>query len=389
MAAWRNANFAVYATMGLGISSFYARIPSVREQLGATTEQMGLLLFTMALGSIMGLLAATPTISRFGSRRVATGGLSFMALAFLVAATGVALGAIPLVVVGFVGVGFGNGIADVAVNVNGAANERATGTPLLALYHGFFSVGVVVGAVIGFTAEATGADFLWQTVVVSALILATLLTARRWVLSEAVVDAPAGAGASGEGAKTANRWRIFLEPRTLLLGCIVLGAGLAEGAGMDWIGLVLVDDHGTDAVAGTIAYLAFVVAVALSRFGGTVLIQRLGRVAALRSTAFAALAGVVIVVLADDVVVAGIGIALWGLGAGLGFPVGMSAAADDPATATARVNAVSILGYLAFLAGPPALGVIGDALTLRVALVLVAIGLVVVVLLAGTTRERR
>ena len=77
-------------------------------------------------------------------------------------------------------------------------------------------------------------------------------------------------------------------------------------------------------------------------------------------TAAAAALGIVLVVFGDHVVVVGLGIVVWGLGASLGFPVGMSAAADEPARAAARVSVVSTIGYAAFLAGPPLLGALGD-----------------------------
>ena len=69
----------------------------------------------------------------------------------------------------------------------------------------------------------------------------------------------------------------------------------------------------------------------------------------------------------------GLGIVVWGLGASLGFPVGMSAAADDPARAAARVSVVSTIGYGAFLAGPPLLGWLGDRVGTLEALLAVAL----------------
>ena len=68
---------------------------------------------------------------------------------------------------------------------------------------------------------------------------------------------------------------------------------------------------------------------------------------------------------------AGIGVVLWGLGSALGFPVGMSAAADDPRNAAARVSAVATIGYLAFLVGPPLVGFVGEQVGLLNALLMV------------------
>lgn len=92
----------------------------------------------------------------------------------------------------------------------------------------------------------------------------------------------------------------------------------------------------------------------LMRFLGGKVIDKFGRVAVLRASMAAAAVGLVLFVLADNVVLAGAGATLWGVGAALAFPMGMSAAADDRKHAAARVSVVSTIGYVAFLAGPPA-----------------------------------
>jgi cyanate permease len=90
--------------------------------------------------------------------------------------------------------------------------------------------------------------------------------------------------------------------------------------------------------------------------------------------------GIAVMILVPHPVAAGIGIFAWGLGAALGFPVGMSAAADDPARAAARVAAVATVGYFAFLVGPPLLGFLGEQFGLLsafwVVLVLIAVAYV-------------
>jgi cyanate permease len=86
--------------------------------------------------------------------------------------------------------------------------------------------------------------------------------------------------------------------------------------------------------------------------------------------------------------VAIIGVVLWGLGASLGFPVGMSAAADDPATAAARVSAVATIGYFAFLVGPPVIGFLGQQFGLLHALLVVLVLVAVAGVASGAARPR-
>jgi MFS family permease len=99
--------------------------------------------------------------------------------------------------------------------------------------------------------------------------------------------------------------------------------------------------------------------------------------------------GVLLVVLGEVGPLVAVGIVLWGLGASLGFPVGMSAAADDPAQAAARVSVVATIGYTAFLAGPPVLGYLGDRVGVLNALLLVAVMLVPSALVVPAARPLR
>ncbi len=133
----------------------------------------------------------------------------------------------------------------------------------------------------------------------------------------------------------------------------------------------------------------FVTAMTVGRVAGTQLLDRYGTVRVLRATALAAVIGLLLVVLGPNLPVAMVGAVIWGLGASLGFPVGMSAAADDPARAAVRVSAVASIGYTAFLAGPPAVGFLAQHVGVRGSLWLVLAVLVLALFLAPATAPRR
>jgi MFS family permease len=154
---------------------------------------------------------------------------------------------------------------------------------------------------------------------------------------------------------------------------MVLAMALTEGVANDWLGIALVDGYDVPAWVGAAGFALFVAAMPGGRVAGTVFLDRFGRLRVLWATMAVAAAGVLLVVLGHYVVLVVIGIVLWGLGACLGFPIGMSAAADDPARAAARVSVVSTLGYTAFLAGPPVLGFLGGLVGVLPALLLVAV----------------
>ena len=180
---------------------------------------------------------------------------------------------------------------------------------------------------------------------------------------------------------------IWLEPRTLLIGLIVLGMAFAEGSANDWLALAMVDERNASYATGALLFGAFTTAMTVGRLAGGPILDRFGRVPVLRASAALATVGLVIVIFVDQPVLMVAGIVLWGLGASLGFPVGMSAAADDPAKAAARVSAVATIGYLAFLAGPPLIGVLGDSIGLLRALLVVLVLIVVAGLVSFAARE--
>jgi MFS family permease len=124
----------------------------------------------------------------------------------------------------------------------------------------------------------------------------------------------------------------------------------------------------------------------LGRWFGPGLIDRFGRVPVLRTSAVVAFIGLMLVVFGQLLAVAVVGSVLWGLGAALGFPVGMSAAADDPQRAAARVSVVASIGYTAFLAGPPLIGFLGDHVGVLRALTVAAGLLALAILIAGACR---
>jgi len=115
-------------------------------------------------------------------------------------------------------------------------------------------------------------------------------------------------------------------------------------------------------------------------------IDRFGRVAVLRASMAAAALGLTLFVFAGNIVLAGVGAALWGMGAALAFPMGMSAAADDPRHAAARVSVVSTIGYVAFLAGPPLLGFLGDITGIHLALLAIGAPILLALWLARAAK---
>jgi MFS family permease len=148
--------------------------------------------------------------------------------------------------------------------------------------------------------------------------------------------------------------------------------------------VAFVDGHQLSNALGVVAFAVFLVFMTAGRILGTGLLDKYGRVTVLRILFGMAIVGCLLVVFGPTWL-AFIGAAIWGVGASLGFPVGMSAAADDPARAPMRLSVVATIGYTAFLAGPPFLGLLGDHFgVLRALIVVGAISLIAILIVPVT-----
>lgn len=378
---WRNALFAVFAACGFALAGWVSRTPAVRDALAASTAEMGWLIFAIAGGAIFGLTSAGPLLSRLGARPVIRAALLLAAAGLALVGLGTAAASTAAVWAGLAVFGLGFGTCDVAMNVAGAANERALGRTVMPHFHATYSLGTLTGAGLGVLAEHLGVPVAWHLAAAAAgLALLAVRAARRL---------PAGIALAAPSAPRPSRTQrlaVWREPRTLLIGLMVLGMGFAEGAAEDWLPLATVDGYGVSATAGAALFGIFVTTMTLGRLLGVRLLDRFGRVATLRGSAAVAAAGLVITIFGPNAVTAAVGIALWGLGTSLGLPVGMSAAADDPRTAAARVSAAATVGYAAFLFGPPVLAFLGERVGLLQAFVAVLVLVVVSGLVAPAAR---
>jgi MFS family permease len=383
----RASTRSVYVTfifLGVAMASFAARIPQIRDELGLTPSELGLVLLAIAAGSITSLPLAGHLVHRFGSRAMVGTMAVVLGGALAAVAIGYTSGVVAVVIALYV-YGFATGAWDVAMNVQAAIVERHLGRSIMSRFHAGYSIGTVAGALVGAGAVKIGVSVTVHVVVACVLVVAAVVPAVRWF----VPDESSHDDGSPEAGKSGGALAAWREPRTLLIGLFVLSFALTEGAGIDWISIALIDDYGTEASTGTLGFALFLAAMTVGRWYGPNLLDRYGRVPVLRILAVTGLAGLLIFVFGPSAPVAFAGAMLWGLGASLGFPVGMSAAADEPAKAPARVGVVASIGYCAFLGGPPLIGFLGDHFTVSRGLLAVAMLLVLSIALTPALREPR
>lgn len=375
----RTAVYAAFVLNGFAFASWASRIPSVRDTLDLSAGRLSLLLLALSLGSVLAMPLAGAVVLRIGRARTVLAGAGAVAAGMSLAALAVdGLHSLPLAALGLFVQGAGTASWDVAMNVEGTVVERRLDRAIMSRFHAGYSFGTVVAAGLAVLLVRAGLPTWAQLGATAVLALAGAAVLVRSFLPDAAPeeDAPAGIPLR----------RAWTEPRTLLIGVMVLGMAFVEGTANDWLAEGLVEGHGVTHDVGVAGFAVFVTAMTLGRLAGPVVLARVPRVLALRVCAGLAVVGILLFVHAPGVPLAVAGAVLWGVGAALGFPLGMTAAADEEVNAAVRVSVVSSVGYGAFLAGPPLLGFLADRVgvldAVTAAAVLAALSLVV----AGAAR---
>jgi len=368
-----------FGVSGLAFASWISRTPAIRDALDLTNAQFGLLLLCTSVGAVSALPLSGPLVQAIGPHRTVLLGASAVTVGMLAVALGVAVVSPPLAGAGLLLTGTGLSSWDVAMNVEGADVERRLDRPLMPRFHAGFSLGTVTGALLGAGCAWLAVPVDWQLAVTALLVIASIAAAVRMFL-------PVPARVPGAAAPRSGVLRAWREPRTLLIGLLVLAFAFVEGVANDWLTLAVVDGYRVGDAVGAVAFGVFVAAMTAARMVGGTALQRWGRVTVLRATAVLALVGLALVVFGPTLPLALLGALLWGAGASLGFPVGMSAAADQADRAAVRVSVVSSIGYTSFLAGPPLIGFLAEQVGILRSLLVVLGALAIGLLAAGATR---
>jgi len=361
------ATRASFLVAGINLSAWAPLVPYARDRLHASEAELGLLLLALGIGSVSAMPVAGWAAGKVGCRRliVALGALAALCLPGL----GLASSYLGLAAVLFV-YGAALGGMDVAINLHAVMVERQAGRPLMSGFHGWFSVGCIVGAGSVATMLWLGAT-PWQAVL--PMLLLGLLCL--WRCAPHLL----AAGGSGEG------WH-WPHGRLLLLGGMAFATFLMEGAMLDWSAIALNTLQRVDTARAGIAYAVFAITMTAGRFGGDCWVARYGGIPVLLVGAGMAVAGLALALWTPLPGLALAGYAIAGLGAANIAPLAFSAAGRQP-TGNPQVNvaAVSAMGYSGTLAGPALIGFIAHASSLPLALTWVAAGLALAVMIGSSS----
>ncbi|HQY32345.1 MFS transporter [Actinotalea sp.] len=391
----RNHLLGLYLLLGLTISSWLARLPTVRDSLDLTTGDLGTVMLLGAVGSLATILVAGAVVTRVGPRRTMLASALLFSVGYVLLGLGPALGRVGVLAVGVVVFSVAIALGNVPLNVESVVIERRMGRTVVPQFHAGFSVGAVLGSALGAAAAWAAVPVVVQFGVVAIVaLLWRLHSVPRSVLAPlplvgvAAGPAPAASGASvrrGAGLRTSLRaWR---ERRTLLLGVVVMSAALSEGSANNWLAIAVVDGYGQTEAVAAVVFGTFVASMTVARISGTWLIDRYGRFLVVALSGATSLAGLVLFALAPSLPWSVLGVVGWGLGAGLVIPIAMSAVSGDPLSAAGRVAVVSAFASAASIAAPPLIGMAAEVMGARHALLLITGVMLAGVLLSGTVRD--
>lgn len=342
----RAAISALFFANGYVVGNWAPKIPVFKAALGIDEAVLGLLILAFGLGSLAFMPVVGAVIAREGSRRISQ--LTALALTptllLVTLAPNVWAAALLLALLG----GLVGGM-DVAMNANAVSVERVMRRAIMSSCHAWWSLGGLVGAASGGVLIARfGA--VGHSSVVWAVSLAIVLMAWPSLLQ----DFASQDGATAKGAGLPPRERLLLP---LLVGLVALFCMIPEGAVLDWSALYLKDERGASVEAAGFAFAAYSGAMAIMRFGGDPLRNRLGAVRTLRLSAFVAGFGLLVAALSPAVPVAAAGFAFAGLGIANMVPIAFSAAGNLPGFAPGvALSIVTFMGYSGMLFAPSLIG---------------------------------
>ena len=392
------ATFVVYAGLGSATSAWLSRLPDVRDHLGLTPGTIGMMLLIASLGSLLTLPTSGPIVMRIGARWAGRIGVSIWALGIAGAATGTLANSLVLFTGSLVFMSAGTGLWGSSMNIEAGLVQAAVRRLVVPVIQAMYAVGMLGGALLGALASRVGVPLGVHLYGLAALELIVCGVSIGFYLSQDEVAAlePAKDSLVGEGDEasagsakkglTCLAWR---ERRTVLIALMVMSGGLLEGAANDWLNLSMVDGYGFATSTASAIFAFFLLMMTIMRFGSPRLERRFGAPHLLRFTMGCAIVGLTLVAFAPHHILAVIGVALWGIGASLVFPLGISALSVDPVMTPARVSVLSTVNYGSALIGPPVLGLIADHVGYHRALVFVVLPVCLAIVLAGQVPDQR
>jgi MFS family permease len=366
------AVLVMFAVNGMLLGGYGGSLPSLRQRLDLSSNQIAAMLFCAGLAGIASMQIGGRLADSIGAKRVALAGLPILIAAALTLALAPSY---PFAVLAGLLLGFGNGAMDVAMNALGVQVESARRKPIMSRFHAFFSVGNFVGAgavlVMALTLGITGAGIVAPLMITLAVVAAIVFVILLRISPEAATVSHAV-----DGVKTK------IPRMAWVLGLMAMAFGLSEGTAVDWSSLHVTDVARVDPTVGAIGLIAVSAFMVVIRLLGDGLVARYGRRNVVRFGGISAAVGYAMVAIVSALPLLIVGWALVGFGVGMIAPQVYAIAGH---LGGGRVLAVVVtMGYAAFLVGPAVIGFLVNQLGIHHAMAVPAVLCVGIVFLALT-----
>ena len=366
--AYRLAVSCLFFLQGLCFASWASRIPSIQQSLNLSDASLGAVLFALPVGSMLGLPLAGWLVTRYGSKRIAANALLLYSLFLIVIGFS---NQVFLLIAALVFFGMAGNIANIAINTQAVGVEARYGRNIMASFHGLWSLAGFTAAGIGAVMIGKGIVPLRHFVLVTALILAALAACFSYLLP-AEERHPSGAT------------KLFARPDgpLLLLGFLAFCCMICEGAMFDWSGIYFRKVVHADKNWIGAGYTAFMCTMATGRFVADWVVGRIGFRKTLQFSGLLIATGLGLAVIFPYLFTAIAGFLIVGFGVSSVVPLVYSEAGKSKKIAPGMaLAAVSSIGFIGFLVGPPLIGMVAGLFSLRISFLIIAvIGLTVVLI---------
>jgi len=343
---------------GLRFASWASRIPDIQAHLHLSDAALGSVLFALPAGSMSGLPLSGYLVAKFGSRKI----LLLASILFPVSLIGIGFSESSLtLVIQLYFLGITGNMMNICVNTQAVSLESLYGRSIMATFHGMWSLGGFSGALIGTFMVSKGINPLQHFLYVSIIGLILSFIIYPFTLKQE--------------EKSKNKTRFFVKPDAYLLviGFIAFGSMVCEGTMFDWSGVYFVKVLNTSGFFRTLGYASFMSAMALGRFIGDLLITKFGAKKVLQISGIVITSGLMVSVIFPTIVTATIGFLMVGFGVSSVIPLCFAMAGKSKKmTPSLAIAAVSSIGFLGFLMGPPLIGYIAQVSSLRISFAVIA-----------------
>lgn len=356
--AHRLAVAAFFFVVGLCFASWASRIPDIKQKLHLSDAGLGGVLFALPVGSMISMPFSGWLVARHGSKKIVT--IAAICYPLMLVMIGFASSVLQLVPIVFM-FGFLGNLCNISINTQAVGVEFLYGRSIMASFHGTWSLAGFTGAAIGALMVSRHIKPIYHFALICAGLVAMVLSARKFALEKDARD-------PGQP--------LFARPDSLLLklGLIAFSCMVCEGTMFDWSGVYFQKVVNAPVALTTLGYAAFMGTMAGGRFIGDRVVNHFGKKKVLQVSGVVIASGLLLAVILPYIVTATIGFLLVGMGVSSVVPLVYSSAGKSKTLSPGvALTAVSTIGFLGFLLGPPLIGFIAQAFSLRVSFTLIAV----------------